>query len=73
MQLHRPIPLQKSVEQWISRLQESVAETIRIDIHTCVKDIDNGLPYEELVSKVLFILQKKTIFLFSFVSFIFVC
>ncbi len=52
MQLHRPIPLQKSVEQWLNRLQESVAETIRTDIYTCIKDIDNGLPLEELVSKV---------------------
>jgi hypothetical protein len=52
MQLHRPIPLQKSVEQWLSRLQESVAETIRTDIYSCIKDIDNGLPFEELVSKV---------------------
>ena len=52
MQLHRSIPLQKSVEQWLSRLQESVAETIRMDIYACIKDIDNGLPYEELVSKV---------------------
>jgi hypothetical protein len=58
MQLHRPIPLQKSVEQWLSRLQESVAETIRMDIYSCVKDIDNGLPFEELVSKVFI---KKTI------------
>lgn len=54
MQLHRPIPLQKSIEQWLSRLQESVAETIRTDIQSCIKDIDNGLPFEELVSKVLF-------------------
>jgi len=52
MQLHRSIPLQKSVEQWLSRLQESVAETIRTDIYSCIKDIDNGLPFEELVSKV---------------------
>ena len=52
MALHRSIPLQKSVEQWLTRLQESITETLRIDIHSCVKDIDNGLPYEELVSKV---------------------
>jgi hypothetical protein len=54
MPLHRSIPLQKSVEQWLSRLQESVAETIRLDIYSCIKDIDNGFPYEELVSKVFF-------------------
>jgi len=53
MQLHRSIPLQKSVEQWLSRLQESVAETIRMDIFSCIKDIDNGLPFEDLVSKVI--------------------
>jgi len=66
MQLHRSIPLQKSVEQWLSRLQESVAETIRTDIFSCVKDIDNGLPFEELVSKVFYkeILIKKIFFLF---------
>ncbi len=52
MQLCRSIPLQKSVEQWLSRLQESVGETIRMDIHSCIKEIDNGLPFEELVSKV---------------------
>ena len=52
MVLHRSIPLQKSVEQWLTRLQESVSETLRLDLHSCVKDIDNGLPYEELVSKV---------------------
>ena len=52
MQLCRPISLQKSVEHWLSRLQESVAETIRMDIYSCIKDIDNGLPLEELVSKV---------------------
>jgi hypothetical protein len=52
MPLHRSIPLQKSVEQWLTRLQESITETLRIDLHACVKDIDNGLPYEELVSKV---------------------
>jgi hypothetical protein len=52
MQLNRSIPLQKSVEQWLSRLQESVAETIRMDIYSCIKDIDNGFPFEELVSKV---------------------
>ncbi|CAF3791725.1 unnamed protein product, partial [Rotaria sp. Silwood1] len=51
MPLHRSVPLQKSVEQWLSRLQESVAETIRMDISSCIKDLDNGLPYEELVSK----------------------
>ncbi|CAF0936921.1 unnamed protein product [Rotaria sordida] len=33
------------------RLQESVAETLRTDISSCIKDLDNGLPYEELVSK----------------------
>lgn len=54
LQLHRSIPLQKSVEQWLSRLQESVAETIRTDIYSCIKDIDNGMPFEELVSKVNF-------------------
>jgi hypothetical protein len=59
MTLHRSIPIQKSVEQWLSRLQESVAETIRMDIYSCVKDLDNGLPYEELVSKVF-----QTIFSF---------
>lgn len=52
MQLCRPIPLQKSVDQWISRLQEAVADTIRADISSCIRDLDNGLPYEELVSKV---------------------
>ena len=52
MPLHRSIPLEKSAEQWLSRLQESVAETIRTDIYACVKDIDNGFLYEELVSKV---------------------
>lgn len=52
MQLHRSIPLQKSVEQWLSHLQESVAETLRTDIYSCIKELDNGLPYEELVSKV---------------------
>ncbi|CAF0874114.1 unnamed protein product [Rotaria sordida] len=51
MSLHRSVPLQKSVEQWLSRLQESVAETLRTDISSCIKDLDNGLPYEELVSK----------------------
>ncbi|CAF4273371.1 unnamed protein product, partial [Rotaria sordida] len=51
MPLHRSLPLQKSVEQWLSRLQESVAETIRTDIASCIKDLDNGLPYEELISK----------------------
>ncbi|CAF5160615.1 unnamed protein product, partial [Rotaria sp. Silwood1] len=51
MPLRRSVPLQKSVEQWLSRLQESVAETIRMDISSCIKDLDNGLPYEELVSK----------------------
>lgn len=53
MQLHRSIPLQKSVEQWLSRLQESVGETIRLDINACIRDIDTGFPFEELVSKVL--------------------
>ncbi len=52
MQLNQSIPLQKSVEQWLSQLQETVAETIRIDISLCIKDLDNGLPFEELVSKV---------------------
>jgi len=52
MQLNHSIPLQKSVEQWLSQLQETVAETIRIDISLCIKDLDNGLPFEELVSKV---------------------
>ncbi|CAF3476774.1 unnamed protein product [Rotaria socialis] len=51
MSLCRPIPLQKSVDQWISRLQDAVAETIRTDISSCIKDLDNGLPYEELVAK----------------------
>lgn len=53
MQLHRSIPLQKSVEHWLSRLQESVGETLRLDINACIKDIDTNFPYEELVSKVL--------------------
>lgn len=53
MLLHRSIPLQKSVEQWLSRLQESVGETIRLDINGCIRDIDTGFPFEELVSKVL--------------------
>lgn len=52
MELHRSVPLQKSVEQWLSRLQESVGETLRTDIFACLKDIDTGFPYEELVSKV---------------------
>lgn len=52
LQLHRSIPLQKSVEHWLSRLQESVGETIRLDINACIKDIETNFPYEELVSKV---------------------
>ena len=59
LQLHRSIPLQRSVEQWLSRLQESVAETIRTDIYACIKDIDNGLPFEELVSKVFYFKNSK--------------
>ena len=58
MELHRPVPLHKTVEQWVARLQESVAETLRTDIYSCVRDLDNGLPYEELVSKVN-LLQKQ--------------
>jgi hypothetical protein len=69
MQLHRPIPLQKSVEQWLSRLQESVGETIRTDIYSCIKDIDNGFPFEELVSKVF--PKKQQYFFFSFYCFYF--
>jgi hypothetical protein len=68
MPLNRSIPLQKSVEQWLSRLQESVAETIRSDIYACIKDIDNGLPYEELVSKVFSketFIETKNFFCFS--------
>ena len=61
MTLQRPIPLQKSVEQWLSRLQESVAETLRADIYACIKDIDHGFPYEELVSKV-FLNKQKSLF-----------
>ena len=60
MVLHRTVPIQKSVEQWLSRLQESVAETLRSDIYSCIKDIDNGFPYEELVSKVNFHLHCET-------------
>lgn len=62
MVLHRAIPLQKSVEQWLTRLQESVTETLRLDLHSCVKDIDNALPYEELVSKV----DRKKLFFKSY-------
>ena len=61
MLLHRSIPIQKSVEQWLRRLQESIAETIRSDIHLCIKDIDNGVAYEELVSKVF--LSSENFFL----------
>jgi hypothetical protein len=52
MRLHRSVALHKSVEQWLCRLQESVTHTIRLDLCSCLKDIDNGLPYEELVAKV---------------------
>ena len=66
MSLCRPIPLQKSVDQWISRLQDTVAETIRTDISSCIKDLDNGLPYDELVSKVSRRLIKKFYITFVF-------
>ena len=66
MELHRPVPLQKSVEQWLSRLQESVGETLRTDIFSCLKDIDTGFPYEELVSKV----NHFLLFLFLFLNII---
>ena len=66
MQLHRSIPLQKSVEHWLSRLQESVGETLRLDINSCIKDIETNFPYEELVSKVLNnYLHQTTSLLFS--------
>lgn len=62
LQLHRPITLKKSVEQWLTRLQESVAETLRTDIYSCLKDIDNGMPFEELVSKVnIFVVCSTTV------------
>ncbi|CAF1326895.1 unnamed protein product [Adineta steineri] len=51
MQLIHSVPIQKSVEQWLSQLQETVADTIRTDIAQCIRDLDNGLPFEELVSK----------------------
>ncbi|UJR24993.1 hypothetical protein I4U23_006354 [Adineta vaga] len=51
MQLVQPVPLEKSVEQWLAELQETVGDTIRNDIASCIKDLDSGLPFEELVSK----------------------
>ena len=46
------VPIRKSVEQWLAQLQETVADTIRNDVASCIKDIDTGLLFDELVSKV---------------------
>ncbi|CAF1032650.1 unnamed protein product [Adineta ricciae] len=51
LQLMHTVPLRKSVEQWLAQLQETVADTIRNDVASCIKDIDSGLPFDELVSK----------------------